>query len=277
MHKLDLKNLNTRTDLAIELSSEDIVEEVVDNIKISRLFIKEENEKKYNKKSGNYITIEYDDIMDYDSSKKVEKVLIKELKKILKKMKIDSSASTLIIGLGNEKSTPDALGPSVVNNIIVTSYLFNNNIEVEEGFRKVSAFSPGVTGITGIETYDIISSIVEKIKPSFLIVIDSLKASSLDRLNKTIQITDTGISPGSGIGNKRKEISLKTVKIPVISIGVPTVVDTDTIISETINKEVNSNNNFIVTTTDIDLLIQKLGVVIGISINNTLHKKVTHL
>ena len=277
MHKLNLENINTRTDLAIELNENDIKIEDIDDIKVSRIVISKKDEEKIGKKSGNYITIEFDDVIDFDSSKKIEKVLINELKKLLKKLKIKEDDKALIIGLGNEKSTPDALGPSVINNIIVTSYLFNNNIEVEKGFRCVSAITPGVTGITGIETYDIITSIINKIKPDFLIVIDALKASSLNRLNKTIQITDSGISPGSGIGNKRREISFETVKIPVIAIGVPTVVDTNTIIYEKTKKKLNDENNYIVTEINIDEIIQKLGLVIGISINNALHKNVTHL
>ena len=196
---------------------------------------------------------------------------------MLKYKKIKNDDSCLIIGLGNEKSTPDSLGPCVIKNIIVTSYLFNNNIEVEKGFRNVSAFAPGVTGVTGIETFDIVSSIIEKIKPDFLIVIDALKACKINRLNKTIQITDAGISPGSGINNKRKEISFETINIPVISIGVPTVVDTNTIISELTNKKQKKQNNFIVTAIDIDLIIEKLSIVLGVSINNVLHKNVTHL
>lgn len=277
MHKLDLKNLSTRTDLAIELNENDIKTKEIEDIKVSTINITKKESIKSLKKEGSYITIEYDDVLDFDSSKNIEKVLINELKKLMKKLKIKENDKALIIGLGNEKSTPDALGPEVINNIIVTSYLFDNNIEVEKGFRCVSAITPGVTGITGIETYDIITSIIKKIKPDFLIIIDALKASSLSRLNKTIQITDSGISPGSGIGNKRKEISFDTVKVPVIAIGVPTVVDTNTIIYEKTKRKLNDINNYIVTTTDIDLIIQKLGLVIGISINNALHKNVTHL
>ena len=109
------------------------------------------------------------------------------------------------------------------------------NVSVKEGMRKVSAISPGVMGTTGIETIDIVSSIVNSIKPKFIIVIDSLCASSVERLNRTIQITDSGIHPGSGVGNHRKEISKDTLNIPVIAIGVPTVVDASTIVNDTIN------------------------------------------
>lgn len=267
MHKLNIEKINSRTDLAIEKYKEDVIKEKVDNTFVTRI----------NKDSINYTTIEFDDPLDFDSGKKIEKVLINELKRVLKQKEIKENDSAFIVGLGNKKSTPDSLGPNVIDNIIVTRYLFDNNIEVEKGFRKVSSFSPGVTGITGIETYDIISSIINKTKPNFLIVIDSLKSSSVDRLNKTIQISTFGINPGSGIGNKRKEISEKTVGIPVISIGVPTVVDTSTILEEYINKKIELKDNFIVTPVEIDLFIDKLSKIISVAINNVLHKNVTHL
>ena len=138
---------------------------------------------------------------------------------------ITPSASCIIIGLGNEKSTPDSLGPLSINDIIVTNHLFSLGINVEDGFRVVSAFNPGVMGQTGIETSDIIYALIKEIKPDFVIVVDALKASNVDRVNKTIQITDAGINPGSGIGNTRKEISKDVLNIPVFAVGVPTVVD----------------------------------------------------
>ena len=122
----------------------------------------------------------------------------------------------------------------VIDNILVTRHLFELNADVKEGIRKVSAIIPGVMGNTGIETIDIIKGIVDNVKPKFIIVIDSLCASSIERLNKTIQLTDTGIHPGSGIGNMRKEISKDTLGIPVIAIGVPTVVESVTIVNDTL-------------------------------------------
>ena len=140
--------------------------------------------------------------------------------------------SCLVVGLGNELSTPDALGPNVSDKILVTKYLFELG-EVESGYRDVSAFKPSVTGVTGIETCDFIKGVVDVVKPDFIIVIDALAASAISRLNKTIQITDTGISPGSGIGNYRKSLDEETFNIPVISIGVPTVASATTIVSDT--------------------------------------------
>ena len=132
--------------------------------------------------------------------------------------------------------TPDALGPIVVENVLVTRHLFQLQPEsVEEGFRPVSAIRPGVMGITGIETSDVIYGIIEKTNPDFVIAIDALAARSIERVNSTIQISDTGIHPGSGVGNKRKELSKATLGIPVIAIGVPTVVDAVSITSDTID------------------------------------------
>lgn len=187
-----------------------------------------------NKKEGNYITIELTDITNYEDRENVGKVLVKEIKDILNKNNIKDNYECLVIGLGNKKSTPDALGPMVIDNILVTRHLFELNADVKEGIRKVSAIIPGVMGNTGIETIDIIKGIVDNVKPKFIIVIDSLCASSIERLNKTIQLTDTGIHPGSGIGNMRKEISKDTLGIPVIVIGVPTVVESVTIVNDTL-------------------------------------------
>lgn len=234
MHRIDLKNVNIHTDLVIEQINDKnlIKEEVINNIKISRVVMDKNN--LLNKKEGNYITIELTDITNYEDRENVGKVLVKEIKDILNKNNIKDNYECLVIGLGNKKSTPDALGPMVIDNILVTRHLFELNADVKEGIRKVSAIIPGVMGNTGIETIDIIKSIVDNVKPKFIIVIDSLCASSIERLNKTIQLTDTGIHPGSGIGNMRKEISKDTLGIPVIAIGVPTVVESVTIVNDTL-------------------------------------------
>ena len=234
MHRIDLKNINIHTDLVIEQINDKklIKEEVINNIKISRVVMDKNN--LLNKKEGNYITIELTDITNYEDRENVGKVLVKEIKDILNKNNIKDNYECLVIGLGNKKSTPDALGPMVIDNILVTRHLFELNADVKEGIRKVSAIIPGVMGNTGIETIDIIKGIVDNVKPKFIIVIDSLCASSIERLNKTIQLTDTGIHPGSGIGNIRKEISKDTLGIPVIVIGVPTVVESVTIVNDTL-------------------------------------------
>ena len=239
-HNIDLSNYKIRTDLAIEaidnkkikgITSKEITEE---GIKVTEVMIDEEASQIINKKKGSYITIEFEDITDYENGKKVEKKFSSELTKLINKLNIDKDASCLIVGLGNSKSTPDSLGPLVINNVLVTNHLFELE-EVTDGYRRVSVLVPGVMGQTGLETSEVISSLVDKFKPNFLIAIDALASQSIERVNKTIQMTDTGIHPGSGIGNSRKEISYETLKIPCIAIGVPTVVDAITIVSDTIN------------------------------------------
>lgn len=239
-HNIDLSNYKIRTDLAIEaidnkkikgITSKEIIE---DGIKVTEVMIDEEASQIINKKKGNYITIEFEDVTDYENGKKVEKKFSSELTKLINKLNIDKEASCLIVGLGNSKSTPDSLGPLVINNVLVTNHLFELE-EVTDGYRRVSVLVPGVMGQTGLETSEVISSLVDKFKPNFLIAIDALASQSIERVNKTIQMTDTGIHPGSGIGNSRKEISYETLKIPCIAIGVPTVVDAITIVSDTIN------------------------------------------
>ena len=238
MHRIDLKNYEIRTDLAIEatpnLNNIKKNEKIIDNIKVTNIYLDKKTHKLINKKIGNYTTIEFDDITDYNKKENVKKVFSSELRKLLKKLSIREDDSCLVIGLGNISSTPDALGPLTIQNILVTNHLFDV-ANVENGFRRVGAISPGVKGSTGIETSDIIKGIVDKVKPSFVIVIDALASQSIERVNKTIQMTDAGIHPGSGIGNNRKEISKETLDIPVIAIGVPTVVDAVTIVSDTIN------------------------------------------
>lgn len=236
--EIDLNNYQIRTDLAIESigNNKKINQNVedYDNVKVTNVFLDKDSSKLINKKEGTYITIEFDDITDSDNYDKVKDVFTKKISSFLNTIGIKEDDTCLIIGLGNSKSTPDSLGPLTVDDIIVTSHLFKLGV-VSEGFRCVSAISPGVTGQTGIETSDLIKSIVNTSNPSFLIVIDALASSSVERVNKTIQITNTGIHPGSGVGNSRKEISFETIHKPVVAIGVPTVVDAVTIVSDTIN------------------------------------------
>ena len=246
--EIDLSKYQIRTDLAIdELNKKNdllgVKSKIInkDNIKITEVILESKNA--LNRKKGKYITLEFNDATDKDNIEKITNVLTQEWKKVIK---IEKDSLGLIVGLGNDKSTADSLGPLTINNIIVTNhiYLLDN---LSDNYNRIAAINPGVMGETGIETSDIIESIVNKIKPDYLIVIDSLASNSIERLNKTIQITDTGIHPGSGIGNKRKEISYETMNIPVIAIGVPTVVDAAVIVSNTIDciyKNYEFNKNF---------------------------------
>ncbi len=240
-HEIDLGKYQIRTDLAIEVIDENKKLEgiksgqrKIGNIKITDVNIDKIGSSIINKKPGNYITIEFNDVTDYNNGEEVKEVFIEELKKLLKENNIKKEDSCLIIGLGNSNSTPDSLGPKATSNILVTNHLFQYG-NVEEGFRRTFALNPGVMGNTGIETSELIKSLVISLKPNFILAIDALASQSIERVGKTIQMTDTGIHPGSGVGNSRKEISFETLNIPVIAIGIPTVVDAVTIVSDTIN------------------------------------------
>ncbi|MBQ8682095.1 MAG: GPR endopeptidase [Bacilli bacterium] len=237
-NRIDLKNFNIRTDLVIDNEIHDSYinkKNISDSIAVTSVDVNDELGTELNKKPGSYITIEFEDITNHEDCEDVIRCLSEEIMKLLSKKKIDKDSSCLVLGLGNRFSTADSLGPITLDKVMVTRHLFLLNTGVKDGIREVSAISPGVMANTGIETYDIITSLIERVKPNFLIAIDALASSSIDRINKTIQITDTGIHPGSGIGNNRKEISIDTVGIPVIAIGVPTVVESSILVSDTID------------------------------------------
>ncbi len=237
MHTIDLKNIPLRTDLIIENKDTTNYKTTIQNlanIKITTTISSDS--------SHEYTTVSFQDVSDKDNFHIVEKTLISELKKYVDKLKLTNNDPILIIGLGNPSSTPDSLGPKAIEKVLVTRYLFTLG-EVEEGYKNVSAISPGVTATTGIETYELIKSLAKDINAKLVIVIDALAASSFERLNKTIQITNTGIHPGSGVGNDRKEISEEVLGIPVIALGIPTVVDAATIVSETF-KNLNKHFSF---------------------------------
>ena len=221
MSSIDLSKYNIRTDLIIENNNIIHDEKNIDGLVITST-----------KNNGNYITLSFDDITDNDNREKVSKYLEEIIKDILKLNNIKDNDTCLIVGLGNSLSTPDSLGVKVLDDIMVTGHLFKLG-NVSEGIRNVSCISPGVMASTGIESFRIIKSLIKEIKPDFVIAIDALASRSIERINKTIQVTDTGIHPGSGIGNNRMEISKKTVHIPVIAIGVPTVVLSSTIVYDT--------------------------------------------
>lgn len=234
-HEVDLNKYEIRTDLVIEKDDKDFVnnEEIIDEIKITKTKLNKNNLIK-NKDKGTYITIEFEDITDSSNYEKVKKIVIDNLKYLIKETKIKESDTCLIVGLGNKKSTPDAIGPLTIDNIIVTNHIYLYD-ELDSNYRRVSAVVPNVTASTGIETSEYVEGIVSILKPDFVIVVDALASRSLKRVNKTIQMSNTGITPGSGIGNNRNEISRNTLNIPVIAIGVPTVVDAVSVVADTIN------------------------------------------
>lgn len=240
MHSIDLENCAFRTDLVVEEKLDELTEDEVkvkkyelDSILIEEMDLSQKGSEKLNRKPGYYRTINFSDVTDKDHYKKVENAFIQVFKQFLLDCNIKEEDSALIVGLGNEHSTPDALGPKVASNTLVTRHLFALG-EVEKGYRNTAAFIPDVTGTTGIETGQLIKGAIEAANPDFLIVIDALKATNIDRVTKTIQISNTGITPGSGVGNNREELSYESLNIPVIVIGVPTIVDLSTIVTDTI-------------------------------------------
>ncbi len=243
---MDLKKYNVRTDLAYEaiasqqskFAHEAINEEqVFKDIKITKSVVSENLADEIGKKPGIYYLVDLFgvDIHDTDQNRNVEDSLTKVLKELLTFEGINIQSKGLVVGLGNVNVTPDSLGPIVIDNVIVTRHMFMLGEEVSEGISNVSALAPGVMGNTGIETADIIKAVIDKIEVDYLIVVDALASSNIMRVNRTIQLTNTGISPGSGVGNRRKELSKDVLGIPVIAIGVPTVVDAVTITSNTID------------------------------------------
>ncbi|SFP20273.1 GPR endopeptidase [Salibacterium halotolerans] len=254
--ELDMSSYNVRTDLAVEekelleerelqrTSKQDVDtgirvhEKEEDGVTITKVTITETGAENTGKEAGEYLTFEAQGVRKQDTKlqQAMEAVLAREFAHFLKRLGIKKESSCLITGLGNWNVTPDALGPMVVDKLVITRHLFKEAPEqVENGFRPVSAFSPGVMGLTGVETSELISAAVEKTKPDFVIAIDALASRSIERVNTTIQMSDTGIHPGSGVGNQRRELSRRTLGIPVIAIGIPTVVDAVTITSDTID------------------------------------------
>lgn len=234
MHEIDLSNYNIRTDLIIEqdIRGFNSKKNVYEDIVVEDIVLSKNN--KLKKKPGKYITISYKDITDINNYNKVLNVFQKELVKVLNYANISKDDSCLIIGLGNPNIISDALGSKSLKNIIVTRHLYLLN-DVDKKYRNVSIIEPNVMGVTGVDSFEIIKNIVKEIKPDFVIAIDSLCAADIRRLNRTIQITSSGITPGSGIGNTRCELSKDTLNVNVIAIGVPTVVDSAVIVSDTLN------------------------------------------
>ncbi|HAP93366.1 MAG TPA: GPR endopeptidase [Desulfotomaculum sp.] len=185
---------------------------------------------------GIYITIESPVIRENNPTahQEISEILARQLTPFTS---LPEYANILLVGLGNWRATPDALGPKVIELSLVTRHLFNYAPQaLKRGMRSVSALAPGVLGITGIETAEIIKGVVERIRPELIVTIDSLAARSVTRIGTTIQIANTGIKPGSGIGNQRTGINQETMGVPVVAIGVPTVVHAAVIAQDTINR-----------------------------------------
>lgn len=246
----DLLMYDVRTDLALEakeIAMQSAGEipgiwsetEKDSGITVSRMHIQtEEGAQKIGKMIGHYVTLEVPELRQGDTTlqDKVATSFAREFEAFLKRIGVNETSSVLVVGLGNWNVTPDALGPLVVENIMVTRHYFElMPDQVSPGYRRVSAVAPGVLGTTGIESSDIVQGIVERSKPDLVIAVDALAAKALDRVNTTIQIADTGIHPGSGIGNKRKGLTQNILGVPCIGIGVPTVVYASTIVNNTMD------------------------------------------
>jgi len=221
---------------------------------------------------GKYITIELAPLMNNSSNQDAHIAIKNELSKL-----INVDGTVLVVGLGNTKITPDALGPKTVARVLATRHI-SKELAIEiglEGLKSVAVLSPGVLGQTGMETVEIIMGAVDRIHPKAVVTIDALAAKDLNRLGNTVQICNTGISPGSGVGNRRTEISEKTLGIPVISLGVPTVVDASTLVYELTGKENKTENTeMIVTPREIDMVIDRASELIGHAINCALQPNV---
>lgn len=314
--------LSIRTDLAVEMrdlykkeSGREVpgvkvdVDNEDDGINITTVVVENiEGSKIMGKDMGNYITIDAPGIKHYDADfhDALSKSMAKQLTKVID---INKDQTTLVVGLGNWNVTPDSLGPKVISKLMITRHLKKYMPDqIEEGISPVCAVSPGVLGLTGIETAEIIQGIVEKVKPDSVIVIDALASRKMERVATTIQIGDTGINPGSGVGNKRMGLTKDTLGIPVIAIGVPTVVDAATMANDTIDfmidslieqskdnegfykmlKSVNKDEkysmireilnpyvgNLIVTPKEIDALIEDISKIIANGINIALHSSI---
>lgn len=315
MRKSDLlRNFNIHIDMAVEaheilrgeaeteisgvlMDEEKSEYATVTTIKI----VNEQGVQEMGRPQGTYITIDAPEIRNnnYLVHQEITEILAN---KLIELMKLPESASILLVGLGNWNATPDALGPQVINKSLVTRHLFNYTPEELNGkLRKVSAITPGVLGITGIETAEIIRGIVDHVKPDLVIAIDALAAGSLERIGTSIQIADTGISPGSGVGNRRAAINEETLGCRVIAIGLPTVVNAaiiahnclDSLLEEfktspslyRLYKEFNPkvlgdvldralspyHGNLMVTPKEIDTLIQATARIIAGSLGISLH------
>ena len=309
--------ISIRTDLALEAT--EICEEqstaldgvVVDTKELEDCtittveIINEIGSKIMNKEIGKYITLE-SDLMKFDDDDSREKVINYLKDELIEIFGTDQSKKTLIIGLGNWNITSDALGPRAVSKTLVTRHIFKNyNKDYDYDFSEVAALSPGVMGITGIETVEIVKSIVDKIKPDRVVAIDALASRKMDRVNSTIQISTGGIAPGGGVGNKRKALDKSYLGVDVIAIGVPTVVDAATLTIDVLDLaidnliEVSQENsesykmltklkeeekyqlikdsldpydkNLIVTPKDIDETIENLAIIISEGLNRSLH------
>lgn len=311
---------SVRTDLALEahelarrngkkIDGLHVQTEQEEQITITRMRVETEQAARHiGKLRGNYVTLEVPDLRrkDPDLQERVAKRFSEELHPFIE---VKEDAVILVVGLGNWNVTPDSLGPLVVENLFVTRHLFSLMPDiVDRGFRSLCAVAPGVLGITGIETSEMVHGIVDRVKPDLVIAVDALASRSLERVNATIQISDSGIHPGAGVGNQRKALNREALGVDVIAVGVPTVVDAATIASDAIDlllshledkvpgngigqvlSHFSSNekrdliaevlqplgNNLIVTPKEIDEFVEDVAHVVAMGLNVAVHPSMT--
>ncbi len=277
-----------RTDLAIEaqelfesstegqtsLSGVIASEEIEDGFSIHRVdIVDKEGATALGKPCGTYFTLTTTPFTTREEHSFPQGVDI--LGKLLSTLLQDlpPTAPVLVVGLGNRAITPDALGPLVWEHTLITRHLVTGAAEHFGEMRSVSAIAPGVLGTTGVETGEVVSSLVQSLAPSCVIAVDALASRSVERLCNTVQLSDTGISPGSGVGNHRSALNWETLGIPVIAIGVPTVVDGGTLAADLLDLDVppQQTQSLFVTPRDIDRQVADFAKFIGYGINTALH------
>lgn len=292
-----------RTDLALEAHENASRSGAIDGVitekedaegaKVTRVRVLDaQGEQAIGKPVGTYVTVETQDISE--AGEEFEGALDAIAKELREMVSHVGAGLVLVAGLGNASMTPDALGPQCVKNILVTRHVASELSKIEglEGLRAVAALAPGVLGQTGVETGEILKAIVERVHPVAVIAVDALASRSASRLGNTVQIADTGIVPGSGVGNARFAITKEALGVPVISIGVPTVVDAGTLaldvlenagISATAAQEEKIRGavepggiSMFVTPRSVDLLVEHAAKLAGYAINKALHPGVPY-
>lgn len=272
--------MNTRTDLAIESFPDNFSDSVHiqkrDGIfSITEIILDDDSYiDSLGKGHGRYVTLEGQNLMNFsDDYEDMIHELADEIRKFI------PDGDILVVGLGNRDITPDALGVMVSSKVLATRHLRNELGNNMDGFlkslRRVSTFAGGVLGQTGIESAEIVSAVCNEIKPAGIIAVDALACSDVSRMGTTIQISDSGISPGSGVANARKELSEKIMGVPVTAIGVPTVIDTHTIIRNFTDSKPDNFPNMMVTSREIDRLIERSAQLIAYGINLALQPSLT--
>lgn len=286
--------MNIRTDLALEakeLITEDIngvcvTARQLKNMKITKIHVTtEQAAKSLGKEIGTYVTCEFKALTsDFTAADERLVSIGKQINELL-----PQKGTVLVVGIGNHNITPDALGPKAAGKVIATRHISGelaSSLGLDK-LRSVCVLSPGVLGQTGIEVSELINGIIQKTNASCIVAIDALASRRLKRLGCTVQISNTGISPGAGVGNNRNIINEKTTGVPVISIGVPTVVDAATLAADLFspNDENESDRlreiamagcrSMVVTPREIDLLIERASMLIGMAVNLALHPDFT--